>query len=89
MHFTGRVQGVGFRYTATRCAKDHVVAGYVMNLPDGRVQLVAEGEKAELDGLVKAILARMPRNITRHTIDETPGNGEFGEPMPGGLTIRR
>src|ERR1039458_5768136 len=41
--FTGHVQGVGFRYTALQAAKEVEVAGFVTNLPDGRVQLEAEG----------------------------------------------
>src|SRR5215813_12067767 len=37
--FTGRVQGVGFRYQTLQLAKGFEVSGWVMNLPDGRVQL--------------------------------------------------
>ena len=45
VHYTGHVQGVGFRYTTTTIAGKHNVAGYVQNLPDGRVRLVAEGKR--------------------------------------------
>jgi acylphosphatase len=41
--YSGLVQGVGFRYTTQRIAQQHAFAGFVRNLPDGRVQLVAEG----------------------------------------------
>jgi acylphosphatase len=47
--FSGRVQGVGFRYTAKAVAAGFEVTGTVKNLPDGRVELIAEGSHAELD----------------------------------------
>src|SRR5207248_2933045 len=40
--FSGRVQGVGFRYTVKNIALQHNISGYVRNLPDGRVELVME-----------------------------------------------
>ena len=43
--FTGRVQGVGFRYTTLRVAQRYDVVGYVRNLSDGAVQVVVEGER--------------------------------------------
>ena len=42
-YFSGRVQGVGFRYTSRNIAINYDVTGFVRNLPDGRVELVAEG----------------------------------------------
>jgi acylphosphatase len=47
--FAGRVQGVGFRYTAKTVATGFEIAGTIRNLPDGRVELVAEGRPAELE----------------------------------------
>ena len=55
VHFSGTVQGVGFRFTAERVARGFSVAGYVRNLPDGRVQLLAEAEEEELKNFLKAI----------------------------------
>ena len=46
--FSGTVQGVGFRYTAERLARRYPLTGYVRNLPDGRVELLAEGEEESL-----------------------------------------
>ncbi len=89
IHFSGHVQGVGFRYTACQCAETCTVAGFVTNLPDGRVKLVAEGEKEELDALLTSIKKRMSRNISDVKVDaSTATNGEFGKPTPGGLTVR-
>jgi len=53
--YEGRVQGVGFRYTARRVASGFDVAGYVRNLPDGRVELVASGEPDEVDEFLAAM----------------------------------
>jgi acylphosphatase len=53
--YEGRVQGVGFRYTARRVAAGFDVAGYVRNLPDGRVELVASGDDGEVDGFLEAV----------------------------------
>jgi acylphosphatase len=53
--YSGRVQGVGFRYTATTVAAGFEITGYVRNLPDGRVELVAESHDAELEAFRAAI----------------------------------
>jgi acylphosphatase len=49
----GRVQGVGFRYSAVREARRLGVSGYVSNTPDGSVEVVAEGDSAALDRLLR------------------------------------
>jgi acylphosphatase len=53
--YSGHVQGVGFRFTVKRVATGYEVAGVVRNLPDGRVELVAEGERNELEAFRAAI----------------------------------
>jgi len=55
--YSGRVQGVGFRYTAKSVAAGFEITGTVRNLPDGRVELVAEGARAELEAFCAAIRA--------------------------------
>jgi acylphosphatase len=77
VHFHGRVQGVGFRYTVRGVATRFAVTGYVRNLPDGRVLLVAEGPPEELDRFLGAIRTAMDRYINR--FDETvgPATGQF------------
>jgi len=53
--FTGRVQGVGFRYTAKTVATGFELTGNIRNLPDGRVELIAEGVRSELDAFRAAL----------------------------------
>ena len=53
--YSGWVQGVGFRYTVKALASGFEVAGIVRNLSDGRVELVAEGTKEELEAFRRAI----------------------------------
>jgi acylphosphatase len=61
--FSGRVQGVGFRYTARRAAAGFAVTGWVRNLPDGTVELEAEGERAEVEACLEDLRSRMRGNI--------------------------
>lgn len=53
--YSGNVQGVGFRYTAKNVAQGFEVTGEVRNLADGRVELVAEGHRTELQEFMQAI----------------------------------
>ena len=55
IYYSGSVQGIGFRYTAERIANSLALAGWVMNLPDGRVELIAEGGRGELEAFRDAI----------------------------------
>ena len=53
--FSGTVQGVGFRFTAERLARRFPVTGFVRNLEDGRVEVVAEGSEAKLVEFLTAL----------------------------------
>ena len=55
VHYSGRVHGVGFRATVRHIACGFDVTGSVRNLPDGRVELVAEGAKSELKAFLEGI----------------------------------
>ncbi len=63
--FTGRVQGVGFRYQTLQVAKEFEVSGCVQNLPDGRVQLEAEGTSDEVADFIVAVQERMEGYIRK------------------------
>lgn len=54
---SGRVQGVGFRFFAQRAAAKHQIVGYVRNLEDGRVEALAEGTSAAVEGFKAEITA--------------------------------
>jgi len=75
--FTGHVQGVGFRYQAMQVAKGFEVSGYVMNLPDGRVQLEAEGAAAEVRDFIVAVHERMEGYIRKVEQTETQRAPKF------------
>lgn len=77
LHFSGRVQGVGFRYTVRQIASRFAVRGFVKNLRDGRVLLVAEGEATTLDGFVKAVEGEMDRYVEHREVSILPATGEF------------
>lgn len=64
--YAGRVQGVGFRYAAKQTAVGYEVTGTVRNLPDGRVELVAEGEQTELEAFQEGIREAGFRRLIRN-----------------------
>lgn len=54
----GRVQGVGYRYFVTDCARETAVSGFVKNVSDGSVLIVAEGGEDTLDKFLRMIKAK-------------------------------
>jgi acylphosphatase len=74
---SGRVQGVGFRYFAERVAREAGVRGWVRNLPDGRVETVAEGE----EGAVARYLERIRRGPFGGSVTDC----QVEEHEPGGF----
>ena len=75
VHYRGQVQGVGFRYTTWNVAKQYAVGGHVKNLPGGDVELVAEGDAAEVDRFLKAVAERLAEYITGQRTDDIPEQG--------------
>ncbi|MEM9184933.1 MAG: acylphosphatase [Planctomycetota bacterium] len=74
MCYAGRVQGVGFRRAVAQMARTHNVRGYVKNLPNGTVELVASGGHASVAALRAEIRASFADNVTaEHADDLTPG----------------
>jgi acylphosphatase len=73
--YTGRVQGVGFRYTAKGVAQTFAVAGFVRNVPDGRVELVAEGEAVEVDHFLASVAEHMADYIDGQTTEDVAPEG--------------
>jgi len=76
--FSGHVQGVGFRYTVKQTALGFEVTGWVKNLADGRVELLVEGEREELEAFQAAIPeAGLRRFIREAQAEWSNGTGEF------------
>ncbi|HEY4328345.1 MAG TPA: acylphosphatase [Phycisphaerae bacterium] len=70
--FSGRVQGVGFRYTTVQLAQDLPLSGTVQNLPDGSVQLIAQGEPAAIEKLLDRLREHFEGHIRNVTQDRSP-----------------
>ena len=77
VHYEGSVQGVGFRYTALHIAGGCDVSGYIRNLSDGRVQVVAEGSPAQLAEFLATVSRAMEANINHTDVVKSPATGEF------------
>ncbi|MCA9213695.1 MAG: acylphosphatase [Planctomycetales bacterium] len=75
--FSGNVQGVGFRYTTQRIASRFAVVGFVRNLSDGRVELVVEGNDAEIDAFASEVKLALSQNIEGVSTDRLPATGQF------------
>ena len=78
LYYSGMVQGVGFRFTVERLASALDINGFVRNLPDGRVEVVSEGEEEEVRTFIKRIrsgsLNRYIRDVEESWQEPT---GEF------------
>jgi acylphosphatase len=77
VHYSGRVQGVGFRWNACSIARDYSVTGFVRNLPDGRVHLVAEGDREEVERFLAAVADSMAGNIRHAETVVSPATGRY------------
>lgn len=82
--FSGRVQGVGFRFTTCRLVGPYPITGFVQNLPDGRVLLVAEGPPQVLEQFVAEVRDTLDRYIDSAEVEIDSATGEFA-----GFGIRR
>jgi len=83
--YSGHVQGVGFRYTVRSVAAGYEVTGTVANQPDGRVALVAEGAKDELEAFRQAIRDSGMASLIR---DEQVSWGEASNSFRGFEIVR-
>ena len=83
--YSGHVQGVGFRYTAKAVAAGFEVTGTVRNLADGRVELIAQGARAELQGFRAAIRDAGLSGLIR---DETVAWSDAQETLNGFEIVR-
>ncbi len=78
--WAGRVQGVGFRYTAEAVALELGMIGWVRNLPDGRVEVIGEGPEKALKIFLERIAEGPMRPYIRQTmVSWEPPTGEFDD----------
>ncbi len=75
--FSGTVQGVGFRYTTQKFARELKVSGWVKNLSDGRVEMMAEGSRERLDDLIHKLDEQFERKIASKDIDWLDAPSQF------------
>ena len=82
----GVVQGVGYRWSTVRAAEPLGLRGWVQNLPDGSVEILAEGPPDALDALERWAHAGPPHaRVSGVARSDEPADS----PLPGGFTIRR
>ena len=75
--FSGMVQGVGFRFTVERLSRGFQVNGYVRNLPNGKVELLAEGEESVILDFLKALESEMKEYIQNKDVTWSESGDHF------------
>jgi acylphosphatase len=77
--FKGRVQGVGFRFTAHRMAHRHQLIGFVRNLPDGTVEMLAQGPARDIDDCMRDIKDYFGDYLRKAEIQEVPPDPKYND----------
>jgi acylphosphatase len=75
--FIGRVQGVGFRFTTHRTAQRHQLTGFVRNLPDGTVEMLAQGPAGDIDDCIQDINDYFGDYLRETRIQEIPTDPKY------------
>ncbi len=75
--FTGRVQGVGFRFTARRAASRRQLTGYVRNMPNGSVEMLAQGRPEDIDDCIQDIKEYFSGYLKETRIEEIPSDPRY------------
>lgn len=76
---TGRVQGVGYRYFAQYKAEELHISGWVKNMPDGKVEIEAEGDSKDLEVFIDWLKVGPARSvIQKFLVSEIPSSGHKG-----------
>ena len=75
--FSGMVQGVCFRFISRELANRHRIKGWVRNLFDGRVELIAEGADEDIDNFLSDLRSEFKRHITDFQLEEVAVSGDY------------
>jgi acylphosphatase len=75
--FSGQVQGVGFRFTAHRIAGRYALTGWVRNVRDGTVEMVAQGVSEDIDECIRDIEDSFRGCVTETKTDEIPPSPQY------------
>jgi acylphosphatase len=75
--FIGHVQGVGFRFTAHRMAQRHQLTGFVRNLSDGTVEMLAQGPARDIDDCIQDIKDYFGDYLRETRIQEIPTDPKY------------
>ncbi len=75
--FKGRVQGVGFRFSVLNAASRYRLTGYVRNLPDGAVEMLAQGPANAIDDCIKNIQLSLGDYVRETKTEEVPPNPKY------------
>ncbi len=75
--FSGRVQGVGFRFAAHRIANRCGLAGYVRNTVEGKVEVFVQGHPDDIDTCIKDIEEVFSNYIKDTKIEQAPPNEKY------------
>ncbi len=77
--FTGRVQGVGFRFTSLRAANRYGLTGQVRNLPNGGVEMIAQGRSDDIDDCIREIQESLSGYITETEVEEIGFDSQYND----------
>jgi len=77
LYYSGKVQGIGFRYAVQDIASGLKICGWVKNLIDGRVEVLAQAEEDTLGGFLEQVNRNFSRYIEEVNVEWQPASGEF------------
>lgn len=77
--FTGRVQGIGFRFTAYNIANRCQLKGLVRNLSDGSVEMIVQGHSKDIDDCIRDIQESLESYINQTNVEDVPLNPDYKE----------
>ena len=77
--FTGRVQGVGFRFTARRAASRRQLTGFVRNVPNGAVEMLAQGRPEDINDCIQDLKEYFAGYLKETRIEEIPPDPKYSD----------